>query len=269
MKIITSYPCRKTNYTSGRRQPIKYIVIHYVGAEGSAQQNAKYFSRADAKASAHYFVGHADEDAKIYSSVNEADTAWHCGAKTYVHPECRNANSIGIELCCHKDAAGKWYFDDLTVSMALELVKSLMVKHNISANHILRHYDVTHKICPEPFVRDASKWSEFKAALVAEPVALKYDFKSLQKLIKVEQDNIPGPITLAACPTLRKGNNGDVVKWMQRRLNYLNYSVGEYGADGDFGPDTDAAVRKYQKDQKLFVDGIVGKQTWSKLLNIN
>ena len=62
--------------------------------------NAKYYgSTPGVGASAHYFVGHGPEP-EIWESVPEADTAWHCGTtRGYKHPECRNANSIGVELC--------------------------------------------------------------------------------------------------------------------------------------------------------------------------
>ena len=49
-----------------------------------------------------------------------------------------------------------------TVYNAIQLVKELMKKHNISIGNVLRHYDVTGKKCPEPFVRDASQWIAFK-----------------------------------------------------------------------------------------------------------
>ena len=66
---------------------------------------------------------------------------------------------------------------------------------------------------------------------------------------------------------LRKGSEGDQVKAVQRMLYALGYNVGP--VDGDFGSKTDAAVRAYQKKKNgLTVDGIVGQQTWNKLLGI-
>ena len=73
---------------------IKYIVIHYVGALGGAQANCKYYAGQYVGASAHYFVGFNGE---IWQSVEDEDIAWHCGASSYKHAECRNSNSIGIE----------------------------------------------------------------------------------------------------------------------------------------------------------------------------
>ena len=63
---------------------------------------------------------------------------------------------------------------------------------------------------------------------------------------------------------LRKGSKGEQVKALQRNLQSMGYDLGP--VDGDFGSKTDAAVRAYQKNKSLVVDGIVGQQTWNKLL---
>jgi N-acetyl-anhydromuramyl-L-alanine amidase AmpD len=171
-EINKDYPCKTTNYRQGRTDSIKYIVIHYVGALGSALANVKYYGGSEVEASAHFFVGHASENGAIYQSVDPSDTAWHCGANKYIHPECRNSNSIGIEICCHNDTSDKnaestgWYFDDITVEKAVDLAKELMAQYGIDADHVIRHYDVTGKICPNPFVLDESKWQNFKSKLV-------------------------------------------------------------------------------------------------------
>lgn len=161
---ITKMPCNPGNYTERRSSAIRYLVIHYTGAPGTARNNGAYFaSRGDIGASAHYFVDAQD----IVQSVPDGDRAWHCGAASYRHPECRNDNSIGVELCCDQDAAGRWRFDPATVANAVQLIRTLMAKYGIDIDHVVRHYDVTGKICPEPFVRDAAAWAEFKARLTA------------------------------------------------------------------------------------------------------
>ena len=63
---------------------------------------------------------------------------------------------------------------------------------------------------------------------------------------------------------LKKGSKGEQVKALQRMLAYMGYS--KSSVDGDFGTKTDAGVRAYQKANKLTVDGIVGGNTWNKLL---
>lgn len=158
-KLLTPMNFNNTNDTSR----IKYIVIHYVGATGGAEANCKYYASKYIGASAHYFVGHSGE---VWQCVDDADTAWHCGAKKYKHPACRNANSIGVEMCCRKSGSS-WYFEEATVNATIELVRELMSKYNVPIENVIRHYDVTGKICPQPYVNDAAAWNNFKARLTA------------------------------------------------------------------------------------------------------
>lgn len=79
-------------------------------------------------------------------------------------------------------------------------------------------------------------------------------------------DGIPGPATLAGCPTLKKGAQGNITKLLQEKLVKLGYNTN--GVDGIFGSGTHSAVREFQKTRGLAVDGIVGQNTWRKLLNM-
>ena len=67
------------------------------------------------------------------------------------------------------------------------------------------------------------------------------------------------------CPCLKKKAKGDAVRALQGILNAHGFDCGE--ADGSFGSKTDAAVRKFQEAKKLEVDGVVGEDTWTALLN--
>lgn len=141
---------------------IKYIVIHYTGNDGdTAYNNTKYFKTEYRGASAHYFV----DETSIWQCVLDEDVAWHCGTTgTYYHPECRNTNSIGIELCSKKKN-GKYYIPEETIERAIELINYLRQLYNIPVENILRHYDVTHKNCPAPFVEDKTQWDNFLAKI--------------------------------------------------------------------------------------------------------
>ena len=194
MEINKAYPCDARNYRKGRRDSIKYIVIHYVGATGSARNNAQYYATSNVGASAHFFVGHASENGAVYQSVDPADCAWHCGSETgKYYSACRNDSSIGIELCCHKDAAGTWYFDSVTVDKAVELTKQLMGEYGIDADHVIRHYDVTHKTCPAPFVLDEQAWADFKQRLTKEEATVPL---TVQTLREVYVQTIDNPLSL-------------------------------------------------------------------------
>ncbi|WP_186578034.1 peptidoglycan-binding protein [Aquibacillus kalidii] len=66
---------------------------------------------------------------------------------------------------------------------------------------------------------------------------------------------------------VEKGDSGTEVKVLQNRLIELGYKLPKYGADGDFGSETLAAVKQFQKDQGITVDGIVGSVTQKHLDN--
>lgn len=167
MNIHTDYFCHHTNYQRGRAQPVSFLVYHYVGATGGAEANARYYHNTEnIGASAHYFVGHASEGAEIWSSVPEESTAWHCGAKSYKHPACRNANSIGIEMCCKLGPKG-WYIEEETLAAAAALGRDIMARYGIPLENVVRHYDVTGKLCPAPLV-DETAWANFKKRLEVE-----------------------------------------------------------------------------------------------------
>lgn len=157
-----------SNYSKGRHTTIKYLVLHYTANNGdTALSNCKYFSGANRNASAHYFV----DEKGIYRSVRDMNVAWHCGSVNgYKHKYCRNTNSIGIEMCSRKDKNGKFYIKEETIVNAIELTKFLMEKYDIPVENVLRHYDVTGKICPRPFIEDEMLWLDFKERLEEEEV---------------------------------------------------------------------------------------------------
>ena len=242
-----------SNYTKVGSRYVKYIVIHYTGNTSDlAVNNAKYFAGANRKASAHFFV----DEQEIYLSVPMNCTAWHCGADDPWHPYCRNSNSIGIEMCC----SGNYKVSEATKANAVNLIAALCKQMGIEAkevdSYVLRHYDVTGKQCPAQMAGgNNAEWKEFKEAIKS----------ALGGTIKEEPKQEVCEVNL---PVLGKGDKGNTVKALQRMLIYEGYNCGGYGADGDFGNGTEKSVKKYQADNKLTADGIVGAKTWAKLLGV-
>ena len=145
------------NYQKGRTQPIEYIVVHYTANSGdTAQNNLDYFARTKTGTSAHYFV---DEN-EVCQSVQDTDVAWHCGSKNPRHPYCRNANSIGVEMC---NSVGS--VPEAVRARTAAFVRQKMKEYGLDVNHVLRHYDVTRKRCPAPWVDNPTEWMEFKKML--------------------------------------------------------------------------------------------------------
>ena len=164
MEIRTKL-CNRANYGGRRTGPIGYLVIHYTSNLGdTAKNNADYFARETVGASAHYFV----DESEVWQSVPDDSIAWHCGAKQYFHPACRNANSIGIEICMQDKQGG---LRQASIDRAAQLTRMLMQEYSIPAGRVVRHYDVTHKNCPAPMVEDPALWAAFKAKLEVKTVS--------------------------------------------------------------------------------------------------
>ena len=149
---ISSY-----NYSSRNGNSIKYIVLHYTGNKGdTAKNNVDYFYGGDRNASAHYFV----DDNSIWQSVEESNSAWSVGDGKGQYG-ITNQNSISIEMCCNSSGI----ISEKTETNALELVKYLMSKYNISISNIVRHYDASRKICPNWSADNWNRWTTFKNKL--------------------------------------------------------------------------------------------------------
>ena len=181
--INCSKPASTTNYSNSNGRTVNYIVCHYTGnSSDSAWGNANYFQGAYRDASAHYFV---DEE-EIYQCVDACDTAWHCGAYTYYHDECRNANSIGIEMCCSGSYKVSATTKENTAQLVAELCKYLGVTD--VDKYVVRHYDVSHKKCPAQMAGEGNaEWKEFKARIKAimnpAPAAMSFNVGDIVNFI--------------------------------------------------------------------------------------
>ena len=148
--------------------PPKYIVIHSTGNTASAQnENLNIVNNNRHGIGAHYSVDEKD----IYQAVLDDHKIYHCGTAnvyTQKHLECRNSNSIGIEMC-QKDMKGN--VAEGTIKNTALLVQYLMKIHNINESHVLRHFDVVSKTCPIAYAGTAEKnkrWGVLKKKLVGK-----------------------------------------------------------------------------------------------------
>ena len=135
----------------------KWIVIHYTGCRGMAREVARAMIRG--KVSTHYIC---DEFEILHAVSEDSFTAWHCSTihrKTY--SAAKNHNSIGVDLCTKKGdwrsrcvADCDWYFEHETMENAARVVADCMERFAIPLSQVVRHWDVTRKECPRPFVGD-------------------------------------------------------------------------------------------------------------------
>lgn len=149
MNIVEFIQASAANYTAGRGgRAIDGMAVHYTATGASAHNNLVYFSRPGAQASAHLFV---DKDGAIRQSVRLEDTAWAVGNFA------ENQRTVSVEVV----SAGE-DFTDAQVTALAEIWEHLRAAYGVT--RLIRHYDVTGKLCPAPYV-DAGKWATLKARI--------------------------------------------------------------------------------------------------------
>lgn len=135
------------------------IVIHYVGNPGTTgQSNRNYFEQLattqDAYASSHFVIGLEGE---IIQCIPLNEIAY-CSND-------RNSDTISIE-CCHPDAEGQ--FNSMTYDSLVRLTAWLCETYDLDPlTDVIRHYDVTGKICPNYYVEHPDAWEEFRRDVAA------------------------------------------------------------------------------------------------------
>lgn len=131
---------------------VQKIVMHYTANPGATAENHQdYFDREDHTryASAHIFV---DNDSAV-EIIPLNELAYHAGNEWW------NYNSLGIELCVEKDGS----FHPNTIKQATSIVAELCRRYSLDPKtDIVRHYDVTGKICPKPWVENPILFTQFK-----------------------------------------------------------------------------------------------------------
>ena len=126
------------------------IVIHYVGNPGTtAQANRDFFDSDASNVSSHYVIG-LDGEIIQCLPLDERSAA----------SNNRNPDTISIEVC-HPDSTGK--FNDAAYRSLVKLTAWLCDEAGLSSDHVIRHYDVTGKICPKYFVDHEDAWEQFKS----------------------------------------------------------------------------------------------------------
>ena len=138
---------------------IKGIVIHYIAnPESTAQANRDYFENLKdtqtTKASSHFLVGLEGEIIQCIPTTEVAYTS-----------NDRNVDTLSIETC-HPDETGE--FTNVTYDSLVELTGWLCWRHDLKTNDVIRHYDVTGKICPKYFVENEGAWEQFLADVQAD-----------------------------------------------------------------------------------------------------
>lgn len=128
---------------------IKNVVIHYVGNPNStAQNNRDYFDKWDTTVSSHFVVG---LDGEIIQCVPLYEKS--------AASNNRNKDTISIEVC-HPDDSGK--YNDVTYESVVTLVSWICNQFSLDESDVIRHYDITGKICPKYYVENSYAWDTLK-----------------------------------------------------------------------------------------------------------
>jgi len=189
-----------------KRSKTTAIAVHYVGNAGSsAVGNRNYFQTASTSVSSHYIIG---LDGEIIRCIPEDEVSW-CTNQA-------NGYTISIE-CCHPDSTG--VFNSKTLASLVELCADICTRWKLNPLNggVIRHFDVTGKVCPKGFVaqkyggtddNNLTRYTKFKndicKAMGQTSNTSSTDFQSY--LIKVTSDD--GFVNIRKTP---KFNDSDIL----------------------------------------------------------
>lgn len=255
--IFTENACYKAN----RKITPKGIMVHSTGANnpnlkryvgpddgklGKNSSNNHWNQPMSSNVCVHAFIGKLkDGSIATYQTLPWDHRGWHCGGSA-------NDTHISFEIC-EDNLKSATYFNKV-YKEAVELCTYLCKEYNLTEKDIICHSEgykkgiaSNHGDVMHWFPKHGKSMDTFRA-----------DVKAL--LNKTEG------VCNVVLNVLRKGSEGNSVKALQTLLIGYGYSCGKYGADGDFGSGTEKAVKAFQKDKGLDADGVVGADTWGKLL---
>ena len=215
---------------SKRRSTTRIILHHAAASKCTAQQiHSWHLANGWVGIGYHFFVR---KDGSIYRGRPE-DTV---GA----HARNNNYDSIGV---CFEGNFMTETMGDAQRKAGQELVAYLEDKYGITK--VQKHSDVNATGCP----------------------GTHFPFKEVSEGVAADKpaESAAGGFT-AVFPQLSRHDKGDKVRVLQELLLGRGYDLGTYGADGDFGATTYRQVAEFQVRNHLSADGIVGENTWRKLL---
>ena len=234
---------------------ITKITPHIIAGNMTVEQAGEWFVNNDRSASANYSIG---TDGRIGLHVDESNRAWTSSSRA------NDYMAVTIEVA-NDGGAPDWHISDKALESLIKLCVDICKRNGIEKlnftgdknGNLTMHKYFAATACPGPYL-------ESKFPYIAQEVNRRLGLTEPEPEVVPEKTN-EGEFNVNM-RTLKKGCKGEDVKAMQILLVGNDCSCGEYGADGDFGSGTEAAVRMYQKKKNLQVDGIAGPATWGKLL---
>lgn len=269
----------RSNYGNKRNtSDIKYIALHYTANDGDTDEaNGDYFNGANRNASAHLFV----DDDSCTQSVPDNYVAWSVGGNKYPNTKggslygiATNANTLNIEMC-DTIKNGKYEVSAKTQENVITIVREKMKQYNIPIDRVIRHYDVTGKLCPAYFV-DETAWAAFKARIAGTSTGSGSSIstpKPSGKINVVHQANAKGAGWQSEVTNYNNSNSNGYSGWLgkpivafraktkgdAKTVGYLEYRAhrlggGWYGWRRDY--EQDNAGDTFAGDGKNSIDGL-------------
>lgn len=135
--------------TGKAMEKVNNIVIHYVAnPQSTAKANRDYFNSSQSSVSSHFVVGLQGEVIQCVPLDEESSASNN-----------RNVDTISIEVC-HPDESGQ--FNDATYGALVQLTSWLCSELRLNQKDLIRHYDITGKLCPKYYVENPDAWEQFK-----------------------------------------------------------------------------------------------------------
>ena len=204
-----------------------------------------------------------------------------------IHTNAANGKATGTHLFCYsntKDSKGNYIIDKNSAGYrACKAVLDVLGPVTPGAPDVIRAYpglyEVKYPAAPTVYIEvdfhdvpRVAEWIIANTTVIGETIA-----KGLCNALGVKfvpGDDTPEPVPVQVeyevmqVRVLRRGMTGADVKTLQAALIAYGFSCGAAGVDGDFGAGTEAALKRFQTRYSLGADGIAGKGTWGKLLEV-
>ncbi|MFV3010965.1 N-acetylmuramoyl-L-alanine amidase [Clostridium botulinum] len=213
----------------------KMIILHHAEASGCSIQDIHswHLNNGWSGCGYNYFI---KKDGSIYKGRPDNAIGAHC----------LSYNGVSIGICME----GRFNVEEMGNSQynsLKELICYLQNKYNI--NKIYGHRELNETDCPG---------NNFPISRIKKECL---GANSLIESPSKQNKNYPGYL-FKYDPNRFDFN----VKVIQNKLQNIGYSVGSHGVDGYFGDGTLLAVRCFQRDCSLMIDGIVGENTWNRIM---
>lgn len=263
------YNTRKVDsrYTTFQRRGPLGLVLHSVGcAQPSASVFVKLYNKASKDVAVHAFIDANTGEVRQtmpwnfrVAHVGGSANNTHCGIEMC---ESSHIKYTGGDKFIVRNKAAAVKHCETAYKAAVELFAYLCKQYHLDPMKqgvIISHNEARLSGVGAGHTDPEHYWRGLGVGYTMD--GFRHDVKAAMETGKVNVTVEPED----PHPTLRSGSTGNAVVELQKKLIALKYSCGSAGADGDFGAATLAAVKKFQRDNGLVADGIVGAKTWAVL----